>query len=152
MEGHDPVAFDGWADAHERAAAEHSRDDRANADSASAGDGAGRDRGAATGEQRAAMRPLFDFEIWMDFAAGAGGDLRVGAESSAQEWGGTLDGRGLADHGWPERDGQIRGPGMDGVPVARVAGGDFAERGQKAEGEADLFRVKAAADDLLRDR
>ena len=86
-----------WADADERAAAEHSGDDGADADPAPAGAGAGWNFGAAPGDERASVCAVFHFEIWMDAGAGAGGDLRVGAESSAADWRGLPDGELVAD-------------------------------------------------------
>src|ERR1700691_3739938 len=58
---------------------------------------------------------------------------------------------GLVGYGWLEGGDQMAGPGVDGVPVASVAGRQVAHRGDEGEGEAELLGVEFAAKDLLSD-
>jgi hypothetical protein len=53
--------------------------------------------------------------------------------------------------GRQERGRQIAGPGMDGVPVARVAGGHVAQDGEETEREPHLLRVESAPEHLASD-
>jgi hypothetical protein len=87
LEGHDPVAALCGPDANQRIAPQHSRDHRTHVDSPSPGTGTRRNSCQAAKEGYSSVCALFDFEVWVDTCASAGGDLRVGTQSSKTlEW------------------------------------------------------------------
>ncbi len=75
MERHDLMAAAWWPHADQRTEAKHTRDDRADADPASARNGAGRHTLQARQKERSAERLLFDFAVRHDARSGAQEDL-----------------------------------------------------------------------------